>query len=52
MKFLSIIGSESGLSPVWNQAIIFIGKGLLLIAHLGRRLSESLIKCNIFDTWK
>ena len=39
---LTIIGSDNGLSPGWRQALIWTIAGILLIALLGRNLSEIL----------
>ena len=40
---LTIIGSDSGLSPGRRQAIIWANAGILLIGHLGINFSEILI---------
>ena len=45
---LTIIGSDSGLSPGWCQAIILTNDGILLIGPLGKNFSEILIKINVF----
>ena len=37
---LTIIGSDSGLSPGRRQAIIWTNAGILLIRHLGTNISE------------
>ena len=45
---LTIIGSDSGLSPDRRQAIIWTNAGLLLIGPLGTNVSEILIEILAF----
>ena len=46
---LTIIGSDSGLSPGRRQAIIWTNAGILLIGTLGTNFSEILSKIHIFS---
>ena len=46
---LTIIGSDNGLSPGRNQAIIWTNAGTLLIRPLGTNFSEILIKIHAFS---
>ena len=46
---LTIIGSDSGLSPGRRQAIIWTNAGILLIEPLGTNFSELLIGFKIFS---
>ena len=46
---LTIIGSNSGLSPGRRQAIIWTNTGALLIGPLGTNFSEILIKIHTFS---
>ena len=41
---LTIFGSDNGLLPVWDQAIIWTNAGILLIGPLGTNFSEILIE--------
>ena len=45
---ITIIGSNSGLSPGWCQAIIWTNAGIWLIGHFGTNLSDIFNKINIF----
>ena len=55
---LTIIGSDSGLSPGQRQAIIWANAGILLIRPLGTNFSEILLEIfieeNVFENvvWK
>ena len=44
-----IIGSESGLSPDWRQAIIQNNDGILLFGPLGRNFSEISVEIYSFS---
>ena len=46
---LTIIGSETGLSPGWRQAIIWTNAGILLIGPLGPIFSEIQIGIQTFS---
>ena len=46
---LTIIGSDSGLSPGRRQPIIWTNAGILSIGALEKNLSEILIKIDIFS---
>ena len=46
---LTIIGSDNGLSPGRQQAIIWTNAGILLIGPLGTNFSETLIKLVTFS---
>ena len=46
---LTIIASDSGLSPDQRQAIIWTSAGILLIGPLGRNFNAILIKVHIFS---
>ena len=46
---LTSIGSDTGLSPGWHQAIIWANAGMLLIGPLATNLSEILIKIYTFS---
>ena len=46
---LTIIGSDSGLSPGWRQAIIWTNAGILLIGPWGTNFSEILISIQTFS---
>ena len=45
---LTIIGSDTGLSPNQRQAIIWTNAGILLIRPIGTNFSEILIEIHIF----
>ena len=45
---LTIIDSDTGLSPDRRQAIIWINAGILLIWHLGKNFNENSIKIHTF----
>ena len=45
----TIISSDNGLSPGWNQAIIWTNAGILLIGLLGTNVSEILIQIQTFS---
>ena len=45
---LTIIGSDTGLSPGRRQAIIWTNDGILLIGHLQTNFSEILIGIHTF----
>ena len=45
---LNIIGSDNGLSPGQQQAIIWTNVGILLIGPLETNFNETLIKIYIF----
>ena len=47
--YLTIIGSDNGLSPGRHQAIIWINAGILLIEPLGLNFSEILIEIKTFS---
>ena len=47
--YLTIIGSDNGLSPGRHQAIIWITAGILLIGPLGVNFSEILIEIKTFS---
>ena len=47
--YLTIIGSDNGLSPGRRQAIIWINVGILLIGPLGINFSEILIENETFS---
>ena len=49
---LTIIGSDSGLSPGRGQAIIWTNAGVLLIGPLGTNFSEILIEIHIIKLKK
>ena len=49
---LTIIGSDTGLSPERRQAIIWTNGGLLLIGPLGTNFSEILIEIQTFSLKK
>ena len=49
---LTIIGSNNGLSPRRRQAIIWNNARILLIGHLGKKLSEILIEIQTFSLTK
>ena len=49
---LAKIGSNSGLSPDWRQAILWTSSGLLLIAPRGTKFSEILIEIHKFPLKK
>ena len=46
---LTVIGSDSGLSPGWHQAIIWNNAGILLNRTLGTNFSEILGKIHSFS---
>ena len=48
----TIIGSDSGLSPIRRQSIIWINAGILLIGTLGTNFSEILIQIHPFSNKK
>ena len=48
-RYLSIIGSDNGMSPDRRQAIIWTSAGILLIGPLGTSSSEILIKIHTFS---
>ena len=52
VSYLTIIGSDNGLSPGRRQAIIRTNAGILLIRPLGTNFSEILIKILIFSLKK
>ena len=47
--YLTIIGSDNGLSPGWRQAITWTNVGILLIGPLGTNFSEMLIGIHTFS---
>ena len=47
--YLTIIGSDNGLSPDWRQAIIWTNAGILLIGPLGASFSEIVIEIHTFS---
>ena len=47
--YLTIIGSDNGLSPVRRQAITWTNVGILLIGPLGTNFSEMLIEIHTFS---
>ena len=49
---LTIIGSDNGLSPGWNLAIIWAFAGISLVGPLGTNLSEILIEIHTFSLKK
>ena len=49
---LTIIGSDNGLSPGRQQAIIWTNAGILLIGPLGTNLSETTIDIHTFSLQK
>ena len=49
---LTIIGSDNGLAPVRQQAIIWTNAGILLIGPLGTNVSEILIEIHAFSLKK
>ena len=49
VAYLTIIGSDNGLSPSRHQAIIWTNAGILLIRPFGTNFSEILIKIHIFS---
>ena len=48
VDYLTIIGSDNGLSPGRRQAIIWINAGILLIGPLGINFREMLIEIKTF----
>ena len=50
--YLTIIGSDNGLSPSRRQAIIWTNAGILLIRPLGPNFSDILIKIDTFSLKK
>ena len=49
VAYLTIIGSDNGLSPGRCQAIIWTNAGILLISPFGTNFSEILIKIHTFS---
>ena len=50
--YLTIIGSDNGLSPNRRQAIIWTNAGLLFVDLLGTNFSDILIEINTFSVKK
>ena len=49
ISYLTIIGSDNGLSPERRQAIIWTNAGILLIGTLGINFSDILMEINILS---
>ena len=49
---LTIFGSDTGLSPGWQEAMIWKNAGILLIGPLGTNFSEISIKIHTFSLKK
>ena len=49
VAYLTIIGSDNGLSPSRRQAIIWTNAGILLIIPFGTNFSEILIEIHTFS---
>ena len=47
--YASIIGSDNGLSPDWQQAVIWTNAGIWLNGPPGTKFSEILIEIHTFS---